>query len=133
MKKLVVYGKIVDGKIVLDHRAMLDEFISIQKDQDIAIEVSSPKKDPSLEQWAYLYGSVYKEFANHFGWTLDAVDVWMKKKFMKENGIMLPDGMILTKTVFDRVWLAKYVDACIRYAALEGITVPPPRMKRSKV
>ncbi len=133
MKKLTVYGKIIDGKIKLDHRAMLDEFILGQKDQDIEIEVRSPKKDPSLVQWAYLYGSVYKEFADHYGWTLDAVDTWMKKKFMTENGIELPDGMILTKTVFDRVWLAKFVDACIRYAALEGITVSPPRLKGSTV
>jgi len=133
LKKLLVYGKIVDGKIKLDHRAMMDEFISIQKDQDITIEIKSPKKDPSLEQWAYLYGSVYKEFANHFGWAIDVVEIWMKKKFMKENGIVLPDGMILTKTVFDRVWLAKFVDACIRYAAFEGVIVPPPRLKGAKV
>ena len=56
----------------------------------------------------------------------------MKKKFMKDNGIVLPDGMILTKTVFDRVWLAKFVDSCIRYAAFEGIIVQPPRLKNKE-
>ena len=129
MKKLTIYGKIRDGKLVLDHRAMLTEFISQQKDQDIEMEIRSPGKDPSLVQWAYLYGSVYHEVANHFGWTLDEVDMWMKKKFMKENLIELPDGLMLTKTVFDRVWLAKYVDSCIRYAAFEGVTVQPPKLK----
>ena len=133
MKKLTVYGKIDKGKIKIDHRAMMEEFISTQKDQDIVIEIKSPGKDPSLEQWGYLYGSVYEEFANAFGWTIDEVETWMKKKFMKENGIVLPDGMMLTKTVFDRVWLAKFVDACIRYAALEGVIVAPPRLKGSKV
>ena len=129
MRKLTVYGKIKDGRIVLDHRALLDEFISLQKDQEIQIEVRSPKEDVTRSQWAYLYGSVYTEFANHFGWTVDDVDVWMKKKFMKENGIVLPDGLMLTKTVFDRAWLAKYVDSCIRYAAFEGVAVPPPKLK----
>jgi len=129
LRKLTVYGKIKDGRIVLDHRALLDEFISLQKDQEIQIEVRSPKEDVTRSQWAYLYGSVYTEFANHFGWTADDVDVWMKKKFMKENLIELPDGLILTKTAFDRVWLAKYVDFCIRTAAFEGIAVPPPKLK----
>ncbi len=129
MKKLTLYGKIVKGILKLDHRAMMTEYISQQKDQDIEIELRSPKKDPSLRQWAYLYASVYLHFAHHFGWTIDDVDVHMKKKFMKENHIELPDGLILTKTAFDRVWLAKYVDFCIRLAAFEGITVPPPKLK----
>lgn len=129
MKKLTLYGKIVKGILKLDHRAMMTEYVSQQKDQDIEIEIRSPKKDPSLRQWAYLYASVYLEFAHHFGWTIDAVDVWMKKKFMKENGITLPDGLILTKTGFDRVWLAKYVDSCIRYAAFENVVVAPPKQK----
>ena len=128
MKKLTLYGKIVKGILNLDHRAMMTEYISQQKDQDVEIEIRSPKKDPSLRQWAYLYASVYLEFAHHFGWSIDDVDVHMKKKFMKEEGIELPDGLILTKTAFDRVWLAKYVDSCIRYAAFEGITVPPPKL-----
>jgi len=129
LKKLTLYGKIVKGLLKLDHRAMMTEYISQQKDQDIEIEIRSPKKDPSLRQWAYLYASVYLEFAHHLGWTIDAVDVWMKKKFMKENGITLPDGLILTKTAFDRVWLAKYVDFCIMAAAFEGVVVPPPKLK----
>ena len=129
MKKLILYGKIVNGILKLDHRAMMTEYISQQKDQDVEIEVRSPKKDPSLVQWAYLYGSVYHEVGDHFGWTLDEVDTWMKKKFMKENLIVLPDGLMLTKTVFDRVWLAKYVDSCIRYAAFEGVNVAPPKLK----
>lgn len=132
MKKLTLYGKIKDGILKLDHRAMMTEYISQQKDQDVEIEIRSPKKDPSLVQWAYLYASVYHEVANHFGWTLDEVDMWMKKKFMKENLIVLPDGLMLTKTAFDRVWLAKYVDFCIRTAAFEGIAVPPPRNKACK-
>ncbi len=130
MKKLTLYGKIENGILKLDHRAMMTEYISQQKDQDVEIEIRSPKKDPSLVQWAYLYAGVYHEVANHFGWTLDEVDTWMKKKFMRENHIVLPDGLVLTKVGFDRVWLAKFVDSCIRYAAFEGVAVPPPRIKQ---
>ncbi len=132
MKKLTLYGKIVKGILKLDHRAMMTEYISQQKDQDIEIEIKSPKKDPSLRQWAYLYASVYLHFAHYFGLSIDDTDKHMKKKFMKEEKIELPDGLMLTKTAFDRVWLAKYVDFCIRLAALEGVTVPPPRNKVCK-
>lgn len=127
MKKKVFYGKVVNGKLTLDHKAMMIEYVSLQKDCLVEMELRNQSKDPSVVQWAYLYGSVYNEFADHYGWTIEDVDSWMKKKFMKENGIILPDGLMLTKTVFDRVWLAKYVDSCIRYAANEGVVVPPPR------
>jgi len=36
--------------------------------------------------------------------------------------------MMLTKTVFDRVWLVTYVDACIRYCAEDNVVVPPPKI-----
>lgn len=129
MRPRTFYGKIKGGTLVLDHKAMFQEYVSTLKDCDVEVILRKAKEDVTKSQWAYLYGSVYEEFANHFGWTIDAVDIWMKKKFMKENGIVLPDGLMLTKTVFDRVWLAKYVDSCIRYAAFEGITVPPPKIK----
>ncbi len=128
MKKRVFYGKIVDGKIKLDDRTMLETYVSMQKDADIELELRPQSTDPTLRQWSYLYASVYTEFGRNFGWEIDAVDTWMKKKFMKDNGIVLPDGLTLTKTVFDRVWLAKYVDACIRYAAQEGVVVMPPKI-----
>ncbi|KKL12493.1 hypothetical protein LCGC14_2535210 [marine sediment metagenome] len=129
MRSRTFYGKIEKGKLVLDHRAMFQEYVSTLKNCEIELVLRKAKKDITHNQWAYLYASVYKEFADHLGWTIDAVDVWMKKKFMKENGITLPDGLILTKTAFDRVWLAKYVDFCIMAAAFEGVVVPPPKLK----
>ena len=133
MKKRTFYGKIIDGKLMLDHRVMMIEYCKLQTDRDVELVLKDQSKDPSVAQWAYLYGSVYNEFADHFGWTSDAVDIYFKKQFMKENGIILPDGLMLTKTVFDRVWLAKYVDSCIRYAAQRGVTVAPPKIKGAKV
>ena len=129
MRSRTFYGKIKEGVLELDHKAMFREYVSTLKDSDVEVVLRNPKKDCSLNQWAYLYSSVYEEFASHFGWTIDDTDKYMKKKFMKENLIELPDGLILTKTAFDRVWLAKYVDFCIRTAAFEGIAVPPPKLK----
>ena len=127
--KYVFYGKIVGGKLELDHRELMTQLIKSLKDMDIEVEIRKQSDDPSLRQWAYLYGSVYKECANCWGWSINDVDLWMKKKFMRENGISLPDGLILTKTCFDKAWLAKYVDSCIMYAAQEGVVVMPPNIR----
>ena len=129
MRKRIFYGKIVKGVLTLDHQTMFREYTSTFKEETrMEFEVRKESKDPSNAQWAYLYANVYREVAEYFGMDVDAIDLLFKKKFMKEFRIVLPDGLMLTKTVFDRVWLAKYVDSCIRYAALEGITVAPPRI-----
>lgn len=128
MKKRVFYGKIKDGTLALDDRVMMEEYVTRCKDGDYEVEIRLASQDPTLRQWAYLYASVYSEFADAFGWSVDDVDTHFKKKFMEENGIVLPDGLILTKSVFDRVWLAKFVDSCIRYAAEQGVVVMPPKL-----
>ena len=129
MRKRIFYGKIEKGKLVLDQQAMFRGYTGTFPDgTKMEFEVRKESKDPSAAQWAYLYANVYREVHEYLGIDVDEVDLRFKKKFMKENGIILPDGLMLTKTVFDRVWLAKYVDSCIRYAALEGITVAPPRI-----
>lgn len=132
MAKVTFYGKIADGKMVLDDRNLMVEYIKTCKDMDIELTIGPQSADPSVRQWGYLYSSVYKEFALCFGWTISDVDEEFKKRFMKENLIVLPEGMTLTKTVFDKVWLAKFVDSCIRYCADEGVTVAPPKIDFNK-
>ena len=133
MAKRTFYGVIKDGTMVLDDRNLMVEYIKKCKDMNIELTIKPQAKDPSIAQWGYLYSSVYREFAMCFGWTIDDVDAEFKKRFMKDNMIVLPEGMMLTKTVFDRVWLAKYVDACIQYCAVEGVTVAPPKKDYDKV
>ena len=127
MAKRTFYGKITDGKLVLDDRNLMNEFIKRSKDKDIELTISPASKDPSVRQWGYLYSSVYREYALFSGHTIDEVDKGFKQRFMEDNHIVLPEGMMLTKTVFDRVWLAKYVDSCIRYCAEDNVAVPPPK------
>ena len=120
------YGEIKDGKLVFDNPRLVKEALACLKDMRVEVVIRKEGNDPSLDQWRYLYACVYTPFAEFFGWTIDEVDVWMKKSFMKDNGIVLPDGLMLTKTVFNREWLAKYIDSCIQFAAEEGIVVMPP-------
>jgi hypothetical protein len=127
--KRVFFGKVKEGKLEMERRDLMTQFISTMKDMDVEVIIQSVTQDPSLRQWGYLYGSVYTEFGTHFGWTVDAVDKWMKERFMEENGIVLPDGLLLTKTCFDRAWLAKYVDSCLRYAAEQGVVCMPPKIE----
>ncbi len=120
------YGKIEDGKLIFDYPNMMKEAISCCRDMRVEVTLQKEGADPSLDQWRYLYAVVYKIFGDNFGWTIDAVDVYMKQKFMAENLIVLPKGLILTKSSFQREGLVKYMDSCIRFAAEEGIVVPPP-------
>ncbi|KKM17793.1 hypothetical protein LCGC14_1672260, partial [marine sediment metagenome] len=101
------YGTIKNGKLVFDHARMVKETIACCRDMRVEVTIKKESYDVTLDQWSYLYGCVYTPFSEHFGWTIDEVDVWVKKKFMKDNGIELPKGLTLTKTVFDREWLAK--------------------------
>jgi hypothetical protein len=133
MKKRVFYGSIKAGLLELDHKAMFREYTATLSDMEVEIVIRAKSKDPSVEQWGYLYANVYEEFANHFGWTIDDTDTHMKKRFMKAQKMILPDGLIITKSLLDRAWLAKYVDFCIRLCADEGIVVPPPRTKKRGV
>jgi len=120
------YGTIKDGKLVFDHAHMVKEVIACCRDMRVVVTIKKEGADPSLEQWKYLYAGVYKIFGDTYGWTIEDVDVYMKQKFMAENLIVLPKGMILTKSSFQKEGLVKYMDACIRYAAEEGVAVPPP-------
>ena len=120
------YGTIKNGKLVFDHARMVKETIACCRDMRVEVTIKKESHDVTLDQWSYLYGCVYTPFSEHFGWTIDEVDVWVKKKFMKDNGIELPKGLTLTKTVFDREWLAKFIDSAIMYVAEEGLSVLPP-------
>lgn len=119
------YGEIKDGKLILDDSKLFKEAISCVRDMRVDLILKKSGKDVNLEAWGYLFGSVYKLFANHFGWSVDEVDKFFKKKFMLEKGIRFPKGIILTKQCFEREGLALYVDSCIRYCADEGVVVPP--------
>lgn len=123
--KYTFYGQIKDGKIVLDNQSLCTEAISCIRDMRIDLIIKTAGKDVNLEQWGYLYGSVYKIFAEHYGWSIDDVDSYFKKKFMLEKGIILPKGIVLTKACFEKEGLSTYVDCCIRFCAEEGIVVPP--------
>ena len=124
--KYTYYGKIEDGKLVFDYPHMMKDSIVMCPDMRVKVTLEKEGTDPSLEQWKYLYAVVYKIFGDNYGWTIDAVDVYMKQKFMAENLIVLPKGLILTKSSFQREGLVKYMDSCIRFAAEEGVSVPPP-------
>jgi hypothetical protein len=127
MAKRTFYGKIRDGTLVLDNRNLMNEYIKRSKDKDIELTIAPASADPTKVQWGYLYASVYREFALFSGYTIDEVDGVFKKRFMEDNGIVLMDGMELTKTVFDKVCLAQYVDSCIRYCAEDNVAVAPPK------
>ena len=133
MKDLKFYGEIKDGKLVLDNPDIFREAIARCRDKPVVVEVRKQEDDVTRGQWGYLYGSAYRLFADHFGWSVDDVDKYMKREFMKYHGMILPDGMTLTKSSFGRGWVANYIDFVLNKCGEEGVVVPPadPRWKEN--
>ena len=133
MKKTTFYGRIEKGKLALDDKNLFQEFVFKQRDMPVELSIQKSDDTTTLAQWGYLYGSAYRLFADHFGWSVDDADEYMKREFMKYHGMILPDGMTLTKSSFGRGWVANYIDFVLNKCGEEGVVVPPadPRWKET--
>jgi len=127
LKRTRWYATAQQGTLHFHNAKVLTEWMSkIPDGVELEIVIDEAGQDPTTAQWAYLYSCVYAVFADHFGWQVDEVDSWMKREFQKANLIHLPNGLELAKSSFDKEWLMKYIDFCIRLAAREGVSVQPP-------
>lgn len=127
LQKTKWYGVVQEGKLVLDNKGVFYQFLKgIPDGTRIEITLEKEGRDVTQQQWRYLYSCVYAPFAEHFGWTVDEVDQYFKKKFCQANLIQLPQGLSLSKTSFDRQWLSTYIDFCCLVAAKEGVVVQDP-------
>ena len=61
MRLRTFYGKVKEGTLVLDHKAMFREYVSTLKDCDIEVVLRKAKKGTTQNQWGYLYSSVNEE------------------------------------------------------------------------
>jgi len=121
------YGVVKGGMLELDNREMLLQWLKTIKDGTrVEIVIDKEGKDPTTQQWGYLYGAVYAPFAEHFGWTPDEVDDYMKREFQSKHLIHLPKGLTLSKASFNRDWLSKYIDFCRKLAAEQGVCTQEP-------
>jgi len=123
------YGKVVDGKMQWDYPQALKGFFQQEKLQGKRMVVSIKKegKNPSLDQWGYLYGSVYNVLSEASGYTVNEVDDLMKREFVKAVGIQLPEGFIITKAFFERHRLSQFIDFVRNKGAMEwGAFTPEP-------
>jgi len=123
------FGKFEKNYIHLDDNDTYLKWLrsKFKEGQRIELTVTKESQDQTHEQYKYLYSCIYPPFSEEYGWSISDVDEWMKKSFMEEYEIVLPKGMMLSKAAnFNREWLAKYLDYCIRKCAEMGIAVCPP-------
>lgn len=124
--KVTFYGSVKNG-MLWDAPELVKGFLDSENMQGVKVEViiQPASQDTTSKQWQYLYGSVYKHFAEYSGHSISEVDALMKQLFRKDQEIVLPEGYELTKTAFSRYRLVEYTDFCIQTAAAHGVFVPP--------
>ena len=115
MIDILYYGKVIDGKLVIDGKEDLQDDIS-KLTGDVSIEIKPLKKHRSPRQNNYYHGVVIKTMAESIGYTPDEMHKAIKLHF----GIQTTK--YLTQDEFQ-----DYLDRIIRWAAQNfGIHIPDP-------
>lgn len=125
------YGQVENGIVKMDNPELLEQFLKKKKDgYRIQITMEKESKDPSNEQWGYIYGHIYRVVSKTTGMTIEEVDREFKKAFAKAYMIQLPRGMELSKSNLSKEWLSNYIDYIIQYCAEQGINVDKMETKK---
>lgn len=116
-----------NGKPVMNNKQAFYDYCSqkYKEGTELEIRIAKWSEKQTHDQYEYLYSCIYEPFrqANE-GWTLEDVDEFMKEKFIKAYGIVLPKGMTLSKAAnFNKEWISKYIDACIKVCIESGVEV----------
>ena len=127
---ITFYGTIENGQIKLDSPDLLTQYLNSRKEgMRVQISIEKESKDPTHEQWKYIYGCVYRSVSKFTGMTIEEVDRNFKKAFAKAYMITLPKGMELSKSNLNKEWLSHYIDFIVQYSAEQGISVDKMEVK----
>ena len=124
------HGKIEKGKLTLEDKQGLGDYVSTLQDGDYQLIVRpKPEQDEtSTHQYRYLFGVVYKYGGDYLGYTKEELHELMKKrhvpiwKVSKETGEKeLHGGSTSNMTVKER---AEFIDKVRRDLAEMGANTP---------
>ena len=103
MIKLIYFGRVESGKLIIGNRSKMNQEISDLPDMNVVITIEKKSKKRSLSQNSYLWGYLYptiKEGLRQQGikCTMMEVHALMKSKFLIQEMVSETTGDILTFT-----------------------------------
>ena|SRR3990167_333496 len=138
-RKISAYGKIKDGKLIIEHRQYFDMLLSEFEEGDVSITISQVKNTRSAKMNRYYFGVVIASLVKYFneemtfGDKVDAETVHeiFKVKYLNKGTATMPDGQILqlsaTTTSLSNTEFIEYWENVIAWAAqYVGVIIPLP-------
>ena len=123
-------GKISKGKLELEDRRGLDDYIQTRPDGEYQL-ILRPKPEPdgsSAAQYRYLFGVVYKVAADYLGYTVEELHEEMKRRHVpvkrvnRDTGeIEIRGGTTSGMTIKER---SEFIDNVRRQLAEMGVNTP---------
>lgn len=127
-ERLVHYGRIEGGKLVLNNPRWFRGMIGLHDDCRVSILVERHKSSPSREQWGYLWGVVYPEASVVTGHSPDELHEIMKGLHLRKRHLWRGTELVTVGSASDLSSneLAEFITSVILTFNEMGIEIPPP-------
>jgi hypothetical protein len=120
------YGKIESGKMVLQSRWRMAEWLAGQKDMPVEIVIRRIRKGRSLPQNSYYWGVVIPILSQHLGYEKDEMHEALKFEFLKIHDDR-PLATARSTTDLSTTEFKTYIEQIQRWAAeFHGCYIPDP-------
>jgi predicted house-cleaning noncanonical NTP pyrophosphatase (MazG superfamily) len=124
---MLIYGKIKDGKVVVQKFYEPD----LARLEGRQVEIKDYRDSKTLQQLRYLWGVVYKIVSDDTGFTQDEVSEIYKKKYLsyhkEHNGKIYTLHKGLSELTIKE--MAEYIDKVVMHAQSDlGLIIPEPQM-----
>lgn len=125
-ERLVHGGTIAEGSLVLDNPSWFKGMLSMYDPCEVTVLVERKKKNPSREQWGYLWGVVYPEIARHVGHSVDDLHEIFKARHLRNKHLWRGTEITTVRGAsdLDSNELAAFITDVLVEAAELGIEVP---------
>jgi len=124
--KPLFYGKVIKGKLELDHPEAVKEHIKLFDNSDVQIIIEKRKKQRTTKQNAYYWGVIVPTLGDEFGYDKDEMHDALKWQFLRKED----DGWIPTVRSTADLSTSEWEDYMSRirtWAAVEyNINIPEP-------
>lgn len=127
-ERLVHYGQLKDGKLVLDNTSWFTGMLSLFDDTKVSVLVERRKNSKSKEQQGYLWGVVYPHIAQYTGYTPEELHDVFKAKFLKKKRKWRGMDMVTVSSTEGLTTgeMAEFITNVVMEAAEMSIVVPDP-------
>ena len=124
MNNFVFHGEVKQGRIKFDHPEKYLVNLSTLEGKRIELTIQKERHNRSLSQNSYYWGVVIEILGNNYGYDPEEMHEALKFKFLKLHE---DSGLVTTRSTrkLTTVEFGDYLDKVIRWAAEEGLYIPP--------